>query len=314
MKKVNFVLLSIIPLILTAQQDSQVSFYQQNLQLYNPAATGLGDHPILSSSLRSQWTGVEGAPVVQAFNLSVPGGEKKLGYGAYIVVDKTFVERQTRLFSTFSYRVPVGKNKLLYLGIQGGGNHINLNYNEINVAHQDDGELENITRFYPNIGLGIHFKSNNTYFSVAAPLLFGHRKIKSNDAISSVPADDPHLYFSTGTRVPILKKHWEIIAHSLLRWVQYAPPSAVFNLGIGYQKSEFLFTHQHRTSFGLSFFFDSNGIMSAGYAYQFPTHKLTSQLKTGNHELILRIKFKPKKMTPLENKEDGDPDPQMMIN
>ena len=54
--------------------------------------------------------------------------------------------------------------------------------------------------------------------------------------------------------------------------------------------------------------------MSAGYAYQFPTHKLTSQLKTGNHELILRIKLKPKKMTPLENKEDGDLDPQMMIN
>ena len=68
MKKVNFVLLSIIPLILTAQQDSQVSFYQQNLQLYNPAATGLGDHPNFFSppgtdKLKACTTGAPSTPV-----------------------------------------------------------------------------------------------------------------------------------------------------------------------------------------------------------------------------------------------------------
>lgn len=100
MKNNYLYLLVLLPTFILGQQDTKIAFYQQNLQLYNPAATGLEDQTTLSSNIRSQWQGVEGAPNIQAFNLSVPGGEKRLGYGAVILVDQTFVERQTRLFAT----------------------------------------------------------------------------------------------------------------------------------------------------------------------------------------------------------------------
>lgn len=128
-------------MLIWTQQDTQIAFFKKHLQLYNPAATGLENQMILSSTIRSQWSDVKGAPNVQLFNLSIPEGEKRLGYGALLMMDKTFIEHQTRLFASFSYRLPIGEKNSLYLGVQGGGNHMNLNFNDLNLAHKDDGKL-----------------------------------------------------------------------------------------------------------------------------------------------------------------------------
>jgi len=290
-----FLILTLLPATLLAQQDAKIAFYQQNLQLYNPAATGLDDRTTLGSSFRNQWSGVEGAPTIQAFHLSIPGGEKRLAYGGLVLADQTFVERQTRLFATFSYRIPVGKSNSLYLGIQGGGNLVNLNFDGINLAHSDDGQLGNLSRFYPNIGVGAHLKTNRLYLSLSAPMLFGNKKEKNADAIAPTPADDMHLYFSGGLRLPAFAEDWEYLASTLIRWVADAPVAAVFNAGLAYRKSELLLAYHHNGSLGASLLIDSGELISFGYAYEFPTTRLLSKLHSGNHELIFRIKFNNKK-------------------
>lgn len=300
MQKIYLNFLMLISCFLLAQQDVQIAFYKQNLQLYNPAATGLEEQTTLSSGHRSQWSGIEGAPSIQAFNLSIPEGEKRLGYGAMVMVDQTFVERQTRLFASFSYRLPVDQRNSLYLGIQGGGNHINLNFTDLNLANNDDGRLKNFTRFYPNIGVGVYFEMKKCYFSFSAPLLFSHKKEKKADAISLTPADDLHLYFSTGVRLPAFADDWNYIVSTLIRWVPNAPTSSVINIGLTYQKSELLLAYHLNSSLGVSALFDNGGPISFGYAYQFSTPSLASKLHAGNHELIFRIRFKNKKTETIE--------------
>jgi type IX secretion system PorP/SprF family membrane protein len=303
-KKISAFFLTLLPMLIWTQQDTQIAFFKKHLQLYNPAATGLENQMILSSTIRSQWSDVKGAPNVQLFNLSIPEGEKRLGYGALLMMDKTFIEHQTRLFASFSYRLPIGEKNSLYLGVQGGGNHMNLNFNDLNLAHKDDGKLENLTRFYPNIGVGVYYKMEKGFFSFSAPMLFGHKNKKNNEAISPSPLDDPHLYLSVGIRYPAFAENWKYIVYTLVRWVDNAPTSSVINAGLAYQKSELLFIYHHNSGLGVSELFDNGGPISVGYAYQFSTFDLLSKLHYGNHELTLRIRFNNKK---IESKElDAD--------
>lgn len=299
-------------MLIWTQQDTKIAFFHKNLQLYNPAATGLGNQTMLSSAIRSQWSGVKGAPNVQLFNLSIPEGEKRLGYGALLMMDKTFIEHQTRLFASFSYRLPLGEKKSLYLGVQGGGNHINLNFNDLNLAHKDDGKLENLTRFYPNIGVGVHYKMEKGFFSFSAPMMFGHKNEKNKDAISLSPLDDPHLYLSAGIRYPAFAENWKYILNALIRWVDNAPSSSVINAGLAYQNSELLFIYHHNSSLGVSVLFDNGGPISVGYAYQFSTFDLLSKVHYGNHELILRIRFNNKRTKSMEL--DGDEKPKDILS
>ena len=280
-----------------AQQDSKMAFYfyRHSMQLYNPAATGLENHTTLNTNFRNQWIGIEGAPRVQAFTLSVPGREKRLGYGLTALIDQTFVERQTRVFATFAYRLPLGNSNSLYLGIQGGGNHINLNFNNANIAHDDDSKVANVTRFYPNIGVGAYLKMQHFYLSFAAPLLFSHKGKKIADAITPAPADDLHLYCSAGVSLPAFAKDWRYIAATLVRWAPHAPLTLQTNIGMAYKRSELTLAYHHNSSLGATFFLDTGSRMSVGYAYQFTTPGRLPKWQASSHELLFRIRFIDKK-------------------
>ena len=289
MKKTYIIVALVISLVGWSQQDTQIAFYQKHLQLFNPAATGVDGYTSINNTFRNQWQGIADAPTVQAFTLSFPGYERRLSFGAMILVDKTFNERQTQLFATFSYRLPSGNNNSLFLGIQGGGNNVNLNFNDLNLAHDNDGALNSFTRFYPNVGLGAYLKLNKGYISLSAPGLFEHEEKKQEDNI--VPADDVHLYLSGGVRLPAFARDWEYIASTLMRWVPNAPTTMVFNAGLAYKKSELTLAYHRNGSLGGNLLFDTGSTLSMGYAYQFPTQSLISKLNSSNHEIIFRIRL-----------------------
>lgn len=292
---IGVVLSGIFPTILLGQQASNVAFYQHQMQLYNPAASGINERISLSSLYRSQWVGIEGAPKVHTLAFEIPGGESRLGYGATILSDQTFVESRLRLFTTFSYRLPIGKTTSLYLGIQGGGDHVNLNIDNLNVISSGDDNLKNFTRFYPNIGVGAYLKMEKYYFSLASPLLFRHKKEKEKEGIFHNTSDALYLYFSAGAKLPAFNnQNWNWIAYGLIRWVKYAPTSIIFNAGLDFKGSEFTLAYHHDNSFGATFLLDTSTSLSIGYSYQFSSVRMISKLNSGNHELFLRFRFKEK--------------------
>lgn len=109
--------------------------------------------------------------------------------------------------------------------------------------------------------------------------------------------------FRGGLRLPAFAEDWEYLASTLIRWVADAPVAAVFNAGLAYRKSELLLAYHRDSSLGASIYFNPKGMVSMGYSYQFPTPSLLSKLNSGNHEIILRFRFKNNKKEPSEMEE-----------
>ena len=289
MKKYLFyIFLSFSSLSIWAQQDAKMAFYREHLQIYNPAATGILDQTLFTSNFRNQWFGQDGAPRINVISLSVPGNEKRLSWGVLLMNDKTFIESQTKAFATFSYRLPMGNNNSLFLGIQGGGNFTNVDFSGLRILNPEDQQLDNTSHFYPNVGVGAYWKSKNYFVSFSLPMLFGYSAEKTADNQEPTPADDVHSYLSAGVRLP-MSKDWEFIASTLIRWVPNAPTSLVFNAGMAYQKTELSLGYHHDGTLGAQLLVQPKKGLAIGYSYQFPTPTLLSKINTSNHELMVRI-------------------------
>src|ERR1700742_5362152 len=75
------ILLICIPLVFclqvaTAQQKPQYTQYIFNYLLINPAVTGIENYTDAKAGYRSQWTGLQGAPVTSYLTVDFPLGDK----------------------------------------------------------------------------------------------------------------------------------------------------------------------------------------------------------------------------------------------
>jgi len=283
--------------LVTAQQDFELALYNYHTGIYNPAFVGTQGSPFLNTSFRSQWFGIKDAPRIQAITLGFPSGENRAAYGLMVTHDDTFVERQTRFFGTFSYRLPLNPKWDLHLGISAGGNNLAVNFNELeNLQQVGDGLFQNYSHFNPNIGVGAYLKSERFYFSLSVPQLLGTQRYKDKQGISTTAKDRPHLYAISGLRIP-LKGDWTWIHSALFRYVSDAPTSMVINSGLGYRKIEATVGYQIKAGISGTLMiqeFEQYG-MALGYSYQMPTTNDLRSLTGGNHEILLRIRLgKPK--------------------
>ena len=67
--------------ICRSQQESNFSYYMFNHQAINPAYTGSRGITNLTSVIRSQWVGIEGAPETQTVTFGKSVNSKNLGSG-----------------------------------------------------------------------------------------------------------------------------------------------------------------------------------------------------------------------------------------
>ena len=74
--------------ICMSQQESKFSYYMFNHQAINPAYTGSRGITNLTSVIRSQWVGIEGAPETQTITFGKSLNSKNLGYGISVLNDK----------------------------------------------------------------------------------------------------------------------------------------------------------------------------------------------------------------------------------
>src|SRR5476651_1798383 len=75
MKRLWFiVLLTAVVMQTKAQQRPQYTQYIFNPILVNPAVTGIENYTDVKAGYRSQWTGLQGAPVTSYFTINAPLG------------------------------------------------------------------------------------------------------------------------------------------------------------------------------------------------------------------------------------------------
>ena len=285
---------------LFGQQEVSYSFYRHHFNIINPAIAGTTGLPEFTMSVRSQWNGIEGAPHTRALSFSFPHSNQKMGLGASIINDQFNVERQTYMALDFSYLLAFEKSQL-YLGLKAGGNAYNLRAAS-SVVYGPDGlsqdiGLENLSRFLPNLGIGIYFTIQKSFISLSIPRLLDTQRFKDDIGQRSTATDRPHLFLSAGHRFPLYKA-WEATPSFIVSAVEGAPIQTLLDTTLSFrQQFDIGLQYTFSSSFGFNTQFKLGKQTHIGYAYTAASRQSLRPLPEGVHELLLKIKLNAKTIT-----------------
>lgn len=285
------VLACFCPALQWAQQETIFSLYRHHLNLQNPAAVGLAQDGQAALSIRSQWLGVADAPETQAFSLFALNETSRLHKGFSVVNDQTFVERQTQLNVDFSYALPLGEEKKLFLGLKAGATSVSLNASSLATygSVERDPNLHDRSGFVPNIGVGFHYQSLRFYFAASVPRLLNTERFSLENERVSLATDRPHIYLNSAYRFS-LTKAWDFIPTILWTAVQDAPASTQLDFLLNYQNQlEIGPMYNVQNGIGASLGIKIAGSYHLAYAYTGHSGSQPSRFSKGTHEIALRI-------------------------
>lgn len=155
---------------LLAQQDAQYTQYMYNTVSVNPAYTGSRGHLSIAALHRSQWVGLDGAPVTQTINLHSPVGQNGIGLGTSIVNDKIGPTSETYFDIDFSYTVQTSDVGRLSFGLKASAHLLDIRFSELNQFAPDQTLEQDIdNKFSPNIGAGVYYHTDKFYAGLSVP-------------------------------------------------------------------------------------------------------------------------------------------------
>ena len=282
---------------LQAQQDPHISLYRFHLNMFNPAVVGSQERPTVGMTFRSQWQGFEGAPETQVVSFATPTRGERVGLGFHVINDRTFVERQTQVFNSFSYRLPLNDTWTLFLGLQAGFNAYRVNAAGLTLYGRDknDPNLIDYSHLNPNVGVGAYLKHDNFYLSLSAPRVLNSKRLKDTEGLVTTAADRVQFYGSAAVRIPLTRR-WDFVPSFLARYVQYAPLLNTVNASFSYDKTiDFGVEYNFQSGMGATLMVDTFKTFSIGYAYVTSMHTELNQFSNGNHEVAIRIYLNGKK-------------------
>lgn len=278
-----------------SQQDPNISLYRYHLNMFNPAVVGAFEAPLVGMTIRSQWQGFDNAPETQVVSFAGPISGKRIGLGLHVINDKTFVERQTQVFGSFSFRLDLNDQWNLFLGLQTGFNGYsvraaNLETFSLNLI-QNDPNLIDYSRINPNIGLGAYLKNEQFYLSVSAPKILTSQRFKTSDGLVTTAADQIHIYASGGALFA-LNQQWKFIPSFFVRYLNNTPFLTTLNTSFSYDEFiDFGIEYNFKEGLGGTLMVDTRKTFSFGYAYITSLNKGLNEFSRGTHEVMLRIKL-----------------------
>ena len=155
-----------------AQQDAQFTQYMYNTININPAYAGSRGAMSIFALHRTQWVGLDGAPVTNTASINTPLNNSNLGLGVTFINDKIGPTNENTVSADLSYFIQISPNYKLSVGVKGTLNIFNLDINKLNpeIAFPLDPTMQNINNMLtPNIGSGIYLHSDKAYFGLSVP-------------------------------------------------------------------------------------------------------------------------------------------------
>lgn len=272
---------------LYSQQLPLYSEYMFNTIELNPAYAGYRDAIQITSMYRKQWTGFKTAPQSAFFSIDMPITKKRIGLGLKIVDDRDEVTRTFGAQFMYSFKIPMGGNSTLALGLQGGALNYKSDFTTVDVIDANDPSFsQNTSSIKLNFGTGVFFNTKKFYIGLSTPnLIRSNIRAKLNDTKQNM-----HVYFNTGY-IFTLSEGLLIKPSILLRGVAGSPVS--FDLNVNVWMAEVL-------SLGVSYRERSAVVglvdlkilpnLRMGYAYDHNISRF-KLISRGSHEVILRYEI-----------------------
>ena len=180
-----------------AQQDAQYTQYMFNTINVNPAYAGSRGVMSLFLLHRTQWVGLDGAPVTNTFSLNTPINNSNIGLGLSFVNDKIGPTNDNTISVDVSYSLKATEDYKLSFVLKASGNVFNLDVNRLNPADANDPNLQNFnSKFSPNFGAGVYLHSEKLYLGLSVPNLL--QTSKYNDVDVAVFKERMNLYIIGG--------------------------------------------------------------------------------------------------------------------
>jgi type IX secretion system PorP/SprF family membrane protein len=290
-KTAVFLLLSVASY---AQQDSQFTQYMYNTVNINPAYAGSRESLNIFALHRTQWVGLDGAPVTNAASINTPINGSNIGLGVSIVNDKIGPSDENNISVDFSYKIYLSETYKLSFGLKATANLLNVDFNKLSQYDPNDylfqANIDN--KFSPNIGAGLYLHSDNTYFGLSAPNLLQttHFDRYTSKGSSLLAKEKIHYYLIAGH---VFDLTGDIkFKPSVLAKMATGAPLQVDVSGNFMFNNKFVAGVAYRWSAAMSAMvgFQATDSWFIGYGYDLETTRL-SNYNSGSHEIFLRYEL-----------------------
>jgi len=276
-----------------AQQDSQYTNYMYNTINVNPAYAGSRGVMSIFGMHRTQWVGLDGAPVTNVASINTPINNSKFGMGISFVNDRIGPSDENAISADISYTIQTSETYKLSFGVKGTANLLNVDYTKLKIYDLTDPQFQNNidNKFSPNIGAGIYFHSDKLYAGLSVPNFLETEHFDDNVAAT---AKERMHYYLIGGYVFDLSDNIKFKPAFLTKLVTGAPLQLDLTANFMFNE-KFVLGAAWRWDAAVSGLagFQVNENWMIGYAYDAETTKLANY-NSGSHEIFLRYEFKGK--------------------
>ena len=164
-----------------AQQDAQFTQYMYNTINVNPAYAGSRGALSMFALHRTQWVGLDGAPVTNTVSINTPLNGSNLGLGVSLINDRIGPTNENTISADLSYTIQTSEIWKLSFGIKATANLFDLDVTKLNPVEANDPNLQNYSKFSPNIGAGIYLHSDKAYVGFSVPNFIETNRYDDNE-------------------------------------------------------------------------------------------------------------------------------------
>ncbi len=304
-----------------AQQKPQYTQYVFNNLLLNPAVTGIENYTDVKAGYRSQWTGLQGAPITTYLTVDAPignaflqgdatafpaeGGENPSsrlytqnymaaephhGIGFMVIGDQTGPITQTNIDVTYAYHLGLTDRLNLAVGVAAGVNHINLNTNELTLETPFDPAIANgnNSQWKPDLSTGVWLYSSNYFFGASVQQLLPENLYFSTNNAYNQSKTVPQ-YFVTGGVKLFLTEDITLLPSFLIKEIQPTPLTYDIDAKVSFRDKFWLGgSYRHNDSFGVLAGLNISSFINIGYSYDITTSALNT-VSNGTHEVVISL-------------------------
>ncbi len=271
-----------------AQQLPQLTQYQFNDYVVNPAVAGSRPFFEIRSAHRYQWVGIQDAPRTFTFSGSTPVGEK-MGVGGYIFTDIVGPTRRTGFQFSYAYHLKLTQDIKLSLAVSAGMLQFLIDGSKIQFHDPGDPVMDNQLRgdLLPDAKFGFYLYGPRFWFGATAPQLL-QNKVYFLDQASTLSRMEDHYYVMGGYRLPI-GEDWRVEPSFLLKYTTPVPLKIDVTATVRY-KDTFWIGAGYRTNdaYCAMVGYWLKKTFQFGYSYDIISSNLRNY-STGTHEVMLAI-------------------------
>ena len=286
-KLFSFVLM-FTALVSFAQQDAQFTQYMYNTININPAYAGSRGALSVFALHRTQWVGLDGAPVTNAVSVNTPFNNSRLGLGVSIINDKIGPTHENTISADLSYTIPTSEKVKLSFGVKATANLFDLDVTRLNPVDDDPSLHDYNNKFSPNIGAGVYLHSDKAYVGLSIPNFIESNRYDDNEV--AIFKEKINYYLIAGY---ILDLNSSIkFKPALLTKMVKGAPLQVDVSGNFMFNDKFVLGVAYRWSAAITAMagFQISDAMYIGYGYDLETTNLNNY-NSGSHEIFLRYEL-----------------------